>query len=123
MLYLKMEFLKDITIPSIIFLYFIYIIEIRRRTPGKVNDNSAIFSIITCVFYGLAYIAIWGYGRYYLYVYLSIEEKHSYIFNVVFALILIAVWEFSRFVEMRLRNKIRARYNKQLQKTQSPRRS
>ena len=122
-LYLNMEFLKNITIPSLFFLYIVYTIKIRRRTPGNTNDDKAINSIISSVVFALVYIVIWGYCRYYIYVYLAIEDKYSYIFNVLFFLMLVAVWEISRFLEMRVRNKLKTRYNKRLQKTpQSPRR-
>ena len=117
MLYLNMELLKKITIPSLFFIYLIYMMKIRRRTPEKTNNDKATYSVTSSVVFALLYIIIWGYCRYYIYVYLAIEEKYSYIFNVLFFLMLIAVWEFSRFVEIRLRNKIKTRYNKRLQKT------
>ena len=116
-LYLNMELLKKITIPSLFFIYLIYMMKIRRRTPEKTNNDKATYSVTSSVVFALLYIIIWGYCRYYIYVYLAIEEKYSYIFNVLFFLMLIAVWEFSRFVEIRLRNKIKTRYNKRLQKT------
>jgi hypothetical protein len=123
-LYLKMEFIKHITIPILFFLYIIYTIKIPRRTQEKTNDKKTTYLIISSVVFGLIYIVIWGYCRYYIYVYLAIDEKYSYFFNVVFFLILVALWEFSRFIEMGVRNKINKRYNKRLQKTpQSPRRS
>ncbi len=100
-----MELLKNITIPILFILYIIYDVKIRRRTNEKTNNDRAIYSIASAVAFALLYIAIWGYGRYYIYVFLSIEERDSYIFNVVFFFILAAFWELSRRIEIRVRNK------------------
>lgn len=77
----------------------------QRHVLQEKNEDSEIFPLFSLLVYMLISIALWGYVRYYAYVFLSIKEEHTYIFNIASTIVLFAVLKIVIFMENKIRNK------------------